>query len=384
MNRSKLILSLFLIFSFLTSLLVGTYLIQRRKAVVERPKAAVDTVVSIIPSSETLPPSKTFKLMVGPSSVSVGFVRAVITYDPSKIRLASDVQINTDTLDTTVQTTARATANSNGKIVIVTAASPGNTPPNTVYEVASFQMEAVTNSPNVTATLGLDASDMQLVQDGASNELSFDVQPATITLNPTQTEQPPQTSEPTAAPVTPTTPPTSTEYEQKLEAEDGIIQGSFIVTKNFILQPFDTLDGSGGRVAFSFTVPTAGNYVIKGLVSAPNADSASFFANIDSEPNTETMVWALGPTSGFEERYLRWSGDNEYHIFNLSAGGHTLIVKGREGGAQIDKFWIYSAGYEGLPPDSTIGNSRADINQDTYVNLLDYIILLENYGQRFQ
>ena len=60
------------------------------------------------------------------------------------------------------------------------------------------------------------------------------------------------------------------------------------------------------------------------------------------------MIWDISPTtSGFENRTVSWRGTGTETVneivpkpFNLTAGSHTLIVRGREANVQIDSITI--------------------------------------------
>lgn len=115
------------------------------------------------------------------------------------------------------------------------------------------------------------------------------------------------------------------------------ITAPFVVKDGAVSQPERTEVSGGGRAVFTFTVAAAGDYVVAGVVNAPDEDSNSFYLNIDAEPEDPLMVWDLDVTSGFEERISNWRGSGEAgsgefnpKVFKLKAGEHKLIVVGRE------------------------------------------------------
>lgn len=71
--------------------------------------------------------------------------------------------------------------------------------------------------------------------------------------------------------------------------------------------------------------------------------------NIDAQPTDPTMVWDTPVTSSLTSETVSWRGNGvvssaspsgltaQYapKVFNLSAGTHTLIIRGREGLAQL-------------------------------------------------
>jgi hypothetical protein len=130
----------------------------------------------------------------------------------------------------------------------------------------------------------------------------------------------------------------STVPAQVIPAAAARLTGPFVLKDGAISQAATTTDAAdGGRAVFTFQVATAGDYVVHGIVNAPDENSNSFFLNIDAEPQAQ-MIWDLEITNGFEERTSNWrgSGDSESNgefvpkAFKLTAGEHKLIVGGRE------------------------------------------------------
>ena len=133
----------------------------------------------------------------------------------------------------------------------------------------------------------------------------------------------------------------------------GVITAPFVYTNSSISQPLQTLSPAlGGRAAYYFTITYPGNYIIQGLVNAPNTGANSFYLNIDAEPEDPNMIWDIPTTSNFEQRVVSWRGngtdaDNQYvpRIFALSQGEHQVIIRCREANAQLQSFRIIQ-----LPP----------------------------------
>src|SRR6478736_1391213 len=67
-----------------------------------------------------------------------------------------------------------------------------------------------------------------------------------------------------------------------LEAESGTLHAPFYASNGAILQNGSTMNmGTGnGLATYTFTAPSDGNYIITGVVNAPNTGSNSFFINI--------------------------------------------------------------------------------------------------------
>ncbi len=138
----------------------------------------------------------------------------------------------------------------------------------------------------------------------------------------------------------------------------GTISAPFVMSGDTISQPALTTVSTGGRAVYNFTIVNAGDYTVSALVNAPNTAADSFFVNIDADPTDPTMIWDVPLTSGLEERVVSWRGNGTFDsaqftpkVFNLSAGTHQLIVRGREGNCQLGTITI--APYVMTPPADT-------------------------------
>jgi len=132
-----------------------------------------------------------------------------------------------------------------------------------------------------------------------------------------------------------------------LAAGSGTITAPFVVANGTISQPAYTGVTVGGRAAYAFTISTPGDYLVSAQVNAPNDGANSLFVNIDAEPADPTMIWDIPITSGLIERTVAWRGTGTFDsaqfapkVFNLSAGTHTLIVRGREANCQLGSITI--------------------------------------------
>lgn len=132
-----------------------------------------------------------------------------------------------------------------------------------------------------------------------------------------------------------------------IPATAGALTAPFVIINDSIHQPVQTLTLNGGRAAYPFTIAAAGNYVVNGMVNAPNGATNSFFVNIDGEPQTPSMIWDIKPfTSGFEQRTVSWLGNGTTNsqfvpkVFNLGQGQHQLIIRGREAGVLLQSLTI--------------------------------------------
>ncbi|MHA3774164.1 fibronectin type III domain-containing protein [Verrucomicrobiota bacterium sgz303538] len=130
-----------------------------------------------------------------------------------------------------------------------------------------------------------------------------------------------------------------------IEAESGTISSPFVVSSGTVSQSqLTTTVSTAGRASYKINVPEAGQYAVVVTLAAPSAASNSLFFNIDAEPVDPTMVWDIPVTNGLENRTGAWRGNGTVDVpelspkyFDLTAGTHELIIRGRESGVKLDK-----------------------------------------------
>jgi hypothetical protein len=157
----------------------------------------------------------------------------------------------------------------------------------------------------------------------------------------TPTPTPAPTATPTPAPTPPVMPGLS------FRAEDGLISPPFTVNSGLVSQPAMTGVDQGGKAEYQVDIPDAGDYTVEMMVNTPSAGADSFFINWDAKPVDPTSIWDVGVTVGDEMRTVSWRGSSppdgaqfNPKVWNLNAGLHTLIVRGREGGAQFESIKV--------------------------------------------
>ncbi|HWQ90589.1 MAG TPA: hypothetical protein VN673_02875, partial [Clostridia bacterium] len=155
------------------------------------------------------------------------------------------------------------------------------------------------------------------------------------------------------------------------QSSAGTVTAPFVVGNGYISQSSETDVTRGGRAVYGFSVPTAGNYVVSVNVNASSASANSCYVNIDGEPSDPSMIWDMPVTTGFSNQTVSWRGNgtdvaNQFvpAVFNLTAGTHYLVIRGREAGLQLGAITIAPQGSSRpLPPVvSTIASSVADSN----------------------
>ncbi|MBU6401755.1 MAG: hypothetical protein KGS61_15670, partial [Verrucomicrobia bacterium] len=251
-----------------------------------------------------------------------------------------------------------------------TPTPPADTTPPTVAIIAPANGTTVSGTAVVLSATASDDGTVASVQfqwDGASVGSPLTVAPYSLTVdtmtaaNGTHTITAIATDgaglKATSAPITVTVsnaapPPPST---LTFAATSGLITAPFSITSGgAIAQPSYTSVTAGGQAIYTFTIDTAGDYVVSALVNAPNTSANSFFVNIDAQPTDPTMIWDVPLTSGLQGETVAWrgngttsssssSGFNDQYtpkVFTLSVGTHQLIVRGREGNCQLSTLTI--------------------------------------------
>jgi hypothetical protein len=125
-------------------------------------------------------------------------------------------------------------------------------------------------------------------------------------------------------------------------AGSAVITSPFVYSGGYISQSVQTTDpNAGGRAAFSVNLTATATWLVSGVINAPDDSANSLFLNVDAEPQDPLMIWDVIPTTGFEERPGSWRGEGGGpKIFNLAAGTHTVVVRGREANAQLQSINI--------------------------------------------
>lgn len=169
---------------------------------------------------------------------------------------------------------------------------------------------------------------------------------AAPTPAPTATPTPAATASPTATPSAtpvstpiPSPTPTPTPLGLSFGASAGVINTPFIVNSDgTVSQSVESSDPiQGGEATYTFNITTAGTYTISANVNCADGGSNSFFVNVDAQP-TADMIWYVPLTSGIEARTVSWGPNMIPQLWDLSAGTHQLIVRGRESNARLG--WI--------------------------------------------
>ncbi len=152
------------------------------------------------PSTQTLPPNASSRLMLDSGSSRIGFVAATVDFNTTKAQLTGEVTTNSR-LGRVIRVTDRATANSTGKVEIVLGLNPSqrSNAPSGVFEIASLPFTSVVTSQQ---SMVLNIRTPQVV-DMSENNLNVNITAGNMTLNPPgsggNTPTPTRVSTPTPA-----------------------------------------------------------------------------------------------------------------------------------------------------------------------------------------
>ncbi|HLD03216.1 MAG TPA: hypothetical protein VJC17_00415 [Candidatus Dojkabacteria bacterium] len=102
------------------------------------------------------------KIMVNVPSNQIAFARIVFTFDTAKVRLSSEISTSI-LLSTVVEKTNMSTANTQGKAVIVVAASPADIAQSGNFELAAFTVAPAPPQYSDPTELTFSITDMQIV-----------------------------------------------------------------------------------------------------------------------------------------------------------------------------------------------------------------------------
>ncbi len=131
-----------------------------------------------------------------------------------------------------------------------------------------------------------------------------------------------------------------------------------------------------GPGTYTFSVAQSGSYTLTGNVIAPDDSSNSFFIDIDSDPAGSTArIWDILPyTSTYAPRAVSWRGSGTYDAdqynpksWTLTAGSHTLYIRARETGTQINQMTVNGSATATPPPPTTTASCPVGSGATYYV-----------------
>jgi parallel beta-helix repeat protein len=140
---------------------------------------------------------------------------------------------------------------------------------------------------------------------------------------------------------------------QTFAATSGTISPPFTVNNGLVSQSVLTGVNGSGQAVYSFNISVSGTYTVSAEVIAPSLTQNSFYVNFDSQPTDPLMVWDIPVSPVLTTQTVSWRGNGSGtplaaqflpKVFNLSAGKHTLIIRGREPNTTLGAISIISYG----------------------------------------
>ena len=126
--------------------------------------------------------------------------------------------------------------------------------------------------------------------------------------------------------------PLANEAQAPVEAEVGIVKAPMQVVESasassgkYIVQ---TAGKKKGKASYTVTIPSKGQYQLRGRVIAPSGSSNSFYYKIDKKPFKR---WNL------PSKLTDWAWANGPRI-KLGKGNHKFLIKKREANTRLDTF----------------------------------------------
>jgi hypothetical protein len=136
---------------------------------------------------------------------------------------------------------------------------------------------------------------------------------------------------------------TTQQVGQAFDSTQGIVSVPFTVNPDHtISQALESKDPSqGGEARYLVQVTTAGDYAVDATVYAPDDGANSLFVNFNTVPISPDMIWDIPVNNGLTNNVVtrRGSGGG-VQLWSLSAGVHTLILRGREAGVKVGQITI--------------------------------------------
>jgi len=139
-----------------------------------------------------------------------------------------------------------------------------------------------------------------------------------------------------------------------LEAESGVLTDPMqIITdmnasgNHYIYVPNGSGSDGNGKSEYKITIPKTGNYIIWGRVLASTGGDDSFYILMDGDRERLWDCLYDGQSSQWKWDQVTERGNGAYNnpqydpaIFTLTEGEHTLVVKEREDGTQLDRLLL--------------------------------------------
>ncbi len=120
------------------------------------------------------------------------------------------------------------------------------------------------------------------------------------------------------------------------------------------------------RAEFTFIVPHAGQWMLRGQVHAATTESDSFYVEVDGNQALGSVsLWDVAPLgTAYVWDYVNHRNVADPVILTLTAGTHTVTIYAREDGAQLARLEL-----ESVRPLATLATAKSVVNDGFTANL---------------
>lgn len=247
--------------------------------------------VSLVPNNAQMPPDRSISIYVNAKTNKIGFSRVKVSFNPQKIKLASEA-IQTNTLATVLEKTTMAQANTTGTLILALGLATFDkaTPPTGTFEIARLPFTTVSTIKNDSTTVTIDNADIQIAEM-AQSALPHTTTGITINLNTSVVPTPIDTNTVTLTPVEDTYvsayKPTTNFGNSSILSVDSGVQREIAYLK------FD-LSSLAGKTIDSAIL----RYKICTGTDCPSGAAQDVHIVSNSTWNENTMVWGNRPSLG--------------------------------------------------------------------------------------
>lgn len=332
--------------------------------------------IFIQPASTDLTGPTAFKVMVDPMTNEVAFVSVTVNFDNTKVRLVNSPQMST-ALQNVVSVTDISDANANGSILLaVSQATSQPTAPSQLFELAQLIFEpAEGQGNNISASLTL--TDAEVVEKTNATVLNAELVGASLIIKPSLANQSSNTVDMTFASSS-TSVLVNSEFEVNLTMDTN---GFDIVGTDLVL----TYDPTKLAID-SATLSTFDNKINETIDNATGRYTASLF-NDTSSPTVNSASASILTINlrALSQGSATLNVSTDSVIAGTGEMGQSLSIAGTPLSLNISAPTASPTPSPSPTPTVTptatpVVYRDADINQDGFVNIQDYVKLWENYS----
>lgn len=355
--------------------------------------AVTQANVYILPATANVSGAQTFQVMIDPKGNPVGFASLDLTFDNTKVQLTQN-PVSSGILGTTIDLTTANTANTTGVINIDMGLNPSQTAPTQPFELANITLQPQSGvGTNVQTLLGL--ANIQVVDKNTEGDMTVDSTGSTLTLNPNSATPTPLAG---TVDMSFTNIPVQVVQGQSFNFAVALNPNGFEVVGTDLVVNFDA---TKMRIN-SATVAAAFDKVENANINNTNGVySASLLVDVGSSPVTTSGTIVTFNATSIASGTANLSISSETIAAGTGEAGQNLTVNSSPSSINIQAPTpsptptpTPSPTPTPTPSPTPIGSTPAsptasptpvvfqneDINQDGSVDILDYTVLFQYYG----